>query len=60
MGDARTLDYAHNSLAARIDLDVLYSDLLLALAAMPVQGIQQQGVGSRKPIGLVQVLAVSL
>jgi len=35
-GDWRVLDYTHNSLAARIDVDVLYSHLLLSLAAMPV------------------------
>ena len=38
-------DHADDSLAARMHVDVLHSHLLLALAAIPVQSVEQHDVG---------------
>jgi hypothetical protein len=40
------LDSTDNGLASRMDVDVLDGDLLLALAAMAVQGLQKARVGA--------------
>ena len=54
------LDVADDRLPALVDVDVLDGDLLLALAAMAVQGFEQRGVGAGEPVRLVQVLAAAL
>jgi hypothetical protein len=47
-------------LAAGVDVDVLDRDLLLALAAVSIEGLHQRGVGARELVRLVQVLLASL
>ena len=42
------LDVADDGLAAAMDVDVFDRDLLLALAAMAVERLQQCGVGAGK------------
>src|SRR3954469_5947348 len=54
------LDGTDNRLAALVDMDVFDRDLLLALAAMPVQGFEQRGVRPGEPVSLVQRLAPTL
>ena len=54
------MDDTDDSLTAGIDVDVLDRDLLLALAAVAVERIEQEGVGARELVGLAQVLAAPL
>src|ERR1700733_16049117 len=56
----RGTDHADDSLTAGMHVDVLHRHLLLALAAMPVQSIEEHGVRARKLVGLVQVLTSAL
>jgi hypothetical protein len=51
---------ADDSLTAGMHVDVLHRDLLLALAAMMVQGVEQHGIGPGKLVRLTQVLASPL
>jgi hypothetical protein len=41
-------------------MDMFHGDLLLAFAAVPVQGVEQHGIGPRKLVRLTQVLASAL
>jgi hypothetical protein len=41
-------------------VDMLHRHLLLALAAMPVQSVEQHDIGSGQLVGLVQVLTSAL
>ena len=50
-------NHADHSLAARMDVDVFDRDLLLALAAMAVDGFEQRRISARQLVGLGQVLA---
>jgi hypothetical protein len=43
-----------------MDMDVLHRDLLLTLASMPIEGIQQHGKRSRELIRLAEVLSPGL
>jgi hypothetical protein len=54
------LDHAHNCLTPGMHVDVLHRDLLLALAAMMVQRVEQHGISPGKLVGLAQVLASAL
>jgi hypothetical protein len=47
--------HADDSLTAGMHVDVLYRHLLLALAAMPVESLEEHGVRARQLVGLVQV-----
>jgi hypothetical protein len=47
-------------LAALVDVDVLDRDLLCALAAVAVEGVEQHGIGTRKFVGLGQAFAMAL
>jgi hypothetical protein len=49
-------NHADDGLAAGMHVDVLHRHLLLALAAMPVQSIEQPDIGWGQLVGLVQVL----
>src|SRR5215210_6547665 len=49
------LNVADDRLPAGVDVDVLDRDLLLALAPVPVQRLQQGGVGARELVGLGEV-----
>ena len=49
------LDCPHNGLPARVHMDVLDRDLLLTLAPVPVQALQQGGVGARELVGWVRL-----
>ena len=49
----RGLDHANHCLAARMDVDVLHRDLLLAFAAMTVEGFNQRGEGPRQLVRLI-------
>ena len=53
-------DHAHYSLPTRVDVHVLYSDLMLALTPMTVQSFQQRCVCPGKLIGLRQVFSPAL
>ena len=53
-------DRADNSLSPGVDVNVLDSDLLLAFAAVTVEGLDQGRIGARQLIGLGKVLAASL
>jgi hypothetical protein len=48
----RGTDHANDSLATGMHVDVLHGHLLLAVAAMPVQSVEQHDVGARQLIGL--------
>src|SRR5215213_2185003 len=50
------LDRAHDGLPARVHMDVLDRDLLLALAPVPVQGFEKGDVGARELVGLGEAL----
>ena len=56
----RSFDIADYGLPARVDMDMLDRDLLLALAAMLVERLQQCRPGTRELICLIEVLAPSL
>ncbi len=58
----RRLDNAHHRLPAGMDMDMdmLYSDFLLALAAMAVQRFEERRIRVRKLIRLGEVLAPAL
>jgi hypothetical protein len=45
-----------SGLATGMHVDMLHGYLLLALAAMPVQSVEQHDIGSGQLVGLVQVL----
>jgi hypothetical protein len=45
-------DHADDSLATGMHVDVLHGYLLLALAAMPVQSVEQHDIGSGQLVGL--------
>src|SRR6202043_2989793 len=47
-------------LVALVDMDVLHCDLLLALAAMPIERIEQGGIGTGELVCLAQVLAKAI
>ena len=51
--------YRHG-LPARMHMDMLHGDLLLALATMTIERIQQHGIGSREFVGLAQVFSMAL
>src|SRR5260370_6519416 len=40
--------------------NLLHRDLLLALAAVAIERVEQHGIGARKLVGLTQVLATPL
>src|ERR1700686_2841608 len=40
------VDGTYDRLPALVDMDVLHCDLLLALAAMPIERIEQGGIGT--------------
>jgi hypothetical protein len=42
----RGLDDADDGLAAGMHMDMFHCDLLLALAAMPIERFEQRGVGA--------------
>jgi hypothetical protein len=42
-----------------MDMDVLHRDLLLALAAMTIESVKQQGVGPEELVGLAQGLTMA-
>src|SRR5262245_438634 len=48
------LDVADDGLTALVDVDMLHRDLLLALAAVPVEGIEQSRVGAGELVRLAQ------
>ena len=52
----RGLDRANHRLAARMDVDVLDRDLLLAFAAMTVEGLNQRSMRPRQFVRLIEVL----
>ena len=54
------LDHADDRLPARMDVDVLDRDLLLALAAVAVERFEQRGIGAGELVGLGEVLAPAL
>lgn len=45
-------DHADHRLPARMDMDVFDGDLLLALAAMAVEGFDQRRIGAGQLVGL--------
>jgi hypothetical protein len=49
----RGLDYADHRLPAGMDVDVLYRHLLLALAAVTIERLEQYRVSARKLVCLV-------
>jgi hypothetical protein len=49
----RGLDHSDDSLTARVNMNVLNRDLLLAFAAMAIESIEQHGVGARQLVGLI-------
>ena len=51
----RGLDVADDGLATDLDGNVFDSDRLLALGAMPVEGVEQHREGARELTSLVQV-----
>ena len=53
----RRADDADDRLSASMDMDMLHRDLLLALAAMAVEGFEQGGIGAGQLVGLGKVLA---
>src|ERR1700686_3133825 len=53
-------DGADNRLSTRMDVHVLHCDLLLALAAVAVERVEQGRIGARKLVRLAQVLAARL
>jgi len=53
-------DADQHRLAARMNVDVLNRYLLLAFAAMAVEGFEQRRIGARQLVGLGEVLASSL
>ena len=40
-------------------MDVLHGDLLLAFAAMTIEGVEEQGIGAGEFVGLVQGLTMA-
>src|SRR4051812_22336509 len=54
------LDRTHDGLPARMHMDVLDRDLLLTLAPVPVQGLQQGDVGAGELVGLGEALLSAL
>ena len=56
----RCLDQTDHSLPAGVDVNMLDRNLLLALAAMSTEGVQQSGVGAGKFVGLIQIFPVAL
>ena len=57
---SRRLYDADHHLATRMDVNVLHSDLLLALAPMPVERFEQRGKGVGELIRLGEILAPAL
>ena len=53
-------DGTDNRLSTRMDVHVLHCDLLLALAAVAVERVEQGRIGARKLVRLAQVLAARL
>src|SRR5438105_4054494 len=49
-----------DSLTASIDVDMLDGDLLLPLAAVAIERLEQEGIGAGEPIRLAQVLTAPL
>jgi hypothetical protein len=49
-----------HGLAARMNVDVLNRYLLLAFAAMAVEGFEQRRIGARQFVGLREILAPTL
>ena len=56
----RGLDHSHYRLAAGMYVHVLDRNFLLAFAAIAVQCLEEGGVGPRKLVGLIQILASTL
>ena len=56
----RRLHDTDDSLTAGIDVDVLDRDLLLAFAAVPIERIEQEGIGTAELVRLAQVLSARL
>ena len=54
------LNVADDGLAAFVNVNVLDRDLLLALAAVPVERIEQDRIAARQFVRLVQILLLSL
>ena len=56
----RGLDDADDGVAAGMHMDMFHCDLLLALAAMPIERFEQRGVGAGKFVRLREVLLSAL
>src|SRR5262245_57031380 len=56
----RSLDRPYDGLPARMDVDMLDGHLLLALAAMVVEGVEQRGPRAGELVRLIEALAPSL
>ncbi|MGE0775513.1 MAG: hypothetical protein AB7L36_10825 [Sphingomonadaceae bacterium] len=56
----RRLHHAHHSLPAGMDVDVLHRNLLLALAAVAIECLEQRGEGAGELVRLGEVIASAL
>ena len=56
----RGADVAYDGLAARMYVDVFHNNLLLTLAAVPVESFEQSRVSTGALVGLIEILAPSL
>jgi hypothetical protein len=54
------LNYTDHSLPAGMHVDVLYDDLLLPLATVSVERVEQHCEGARELAGLVQVFTLGM